>query len=137
MTRLDRLGRSARHLAETIEDLDAAGVGFRSLTESIDTTTAGRLVLGVFAALAEFERNLIRECTRDGLAAARAHGRVRGRSTVMTPDKLTAAHRMHTEGATVSTIARTLSIGRATVYRHLGQQVTDRAERRHDEDLHP
>lgn len=120
VTRLDRLGRNARHLAETVEQLEARGVGFRSLTEALDTTTAtGRLTFHVFAALADFERSLISERTRDGLTTARTHGRVGGRPATMTDDKLAAAHRMHTEGASVTTIARTLSVGRATVYRHL------------------
>src|SRR5205807_1572138 len=78
--RLDRLGRSLKHLIETITRLETAGIGFRSLRESIDTTTpGGRLVFHVFGALAEFERELIRERTRAGLVAARARGRFGGR----------------------------------------------------------
>jgi DNA invertase Pin-like site-specific DNA recombinase len=74
--KLDRLGRSLRHLVDTITTLADRGVGFRSLQEQVDTTTAGgKLVFHIFAALAEFERDLIRECTRAGLAAARARGR--------------------------------------------------------------
>jgi hypothetical protein len=85
--RLDRLGRSLRHLVDTISGLAERGVGFRSLQESIDTTTpGGRLVFHVFAALAEFEGDLIRERTRAGLAAARARGRRGGRPSVMTAD---------------------------------------------------
>lgn len=77
--RLDRLGRSLRHLLDVVAELEERGVALRSLTESIDTsTTGGRLVFHVFAALAEFERNLIRERTYAGLAAARARGRVGG-----------------------------------------------------------
>lgn len=78
--RLDRLGRSLLHVIETINQLDAIGVGFRSLSESIDTTTStGRLVLHIFGAIAEFERSMILERTHAGLAAARARGRVGGR----------------------------------------------------------
>ena len=78
--RLDRLGRSLKHLIETINLLEERDIGFRSLNESIDTTTSsGRLILHIFGALAEYERNLIRERTLVGLNAARARGRVGGR----------------------------------------------------------
>src|ERR671926_1549809 len=74
--RFDRLGRSLRHLIETVTDLQERGIGFKSLTESIDTTTSGgRLVFNIFASLAEFEREIIRERTQAGLKAARARGR--------------------------------------------------------------
>jgi DNA invertase Pin-like site-specific DNA recombinase len=87
--KLDRLGRSLRHLVDTVTALADRGVGFRSLQEAIDTTIAGgKLVFHIFAALAEFERDLIRERTRAGLAAARARGRHGGRPSVMTPDKV-------------------------------------------------
>ena len=87
--RLDKLGRSIRHLITVVEDLAERGVGFKSLTESIDTTTGGgKLVFHVFAALVEFERALIQERTNAGLAAARARGRKGGRPSVMTPDKV-------------------------------------------------
>ncbi|MBK7366098.1 MAG: recombinase family protein, partial [Nitrosomonas sp.] len=82
--RLDRLGRSLTDLVEIVQSLEGRGVGFQSLTESIDTTNAGgKLVFHVFAALAEFERNLIRERTIAGLAAARARGRKGGRKVKM------------------------------------------------------
>src|SRR6266508_2032977 len=85
--RLDRLGRSLRHLIETITALEQRGIGFKSLTESIDTTSSGgKLIFHIFGALAEFERELIRERTRAGLAAARARGRLGGR-----PKKLATA----------------------------------------------
>ena len=90
------------------------------MQESIDTTTsAGRLIFHVFAALAEFERDLTRERTQAGLQAARDRGRVGGRPTTMTPAKLKAARRMQKDGTPVAEIARALSVGRATVYRHL------------------
>src|ERR1700730_5068304 len=81
--RLDRLGRSLRHLIDTLTDLDKRGIGFKSLTESIDTTTpGGRLIFHIFGSLAEFERDLIRERTNAGLAAARARGRRGGHPRV-------------------------------------------------------
>ncbi|WP_448812165.1 recombinase family protein [Agromyces bauzanensis] len=105
--RLDRLGRSLPHLVEVVRSLGDRHVEFRSLTEAIDTTTpAGRLLFHVAAAFAEFERDLIQERTRAGLAAAREAGRVGGRPTVMTPDKfaaaraLIAADKTHAEAAT-------------------------------------
>jgi len=87
--RLDRLGRSLPHLIETIGELEARGVGFKSVQESIDTTTpGGRLVFHVFGALASFERELIQERTLAGLAAARERGRLGGRPTALSPAKL-------------------------------------------------
>ena len=98
--RLDRLGRSLRHLIETIGDLEQRNVGFPSLTEGLDTTTAaGRLTLHIFAALAEFERALVLERTRAGLEAARARGRLGGRPTMMSPEKLAAARALRVGGA--------------------------------------
>ena len=119
--RLDRLGRSLRHLLETVAGLEQRGVSFVSLTENIDTSTpGGRLVFHLFGALAEFERDLIRERTQAGLAAARARGRTGGRPTVWTPDKLRAAKAMHATGLhDVASIARALGVSRASVYRAL------------------
>lgn len=122
--RLDRLGRSLRHLIDLVTDLDAREVGFRSLTESIDTTTpGGRLVFHLFGALAEFERQLIRDRTLAGLQAARARGRHGGRPPKMTPAKLRQARAMAGSGSTVTEIADVLGVARATVYRHLSGQV--------------
>lgn len=123
--KLDRLGRSLRELIDIIGGLDAREIGFISLTESIDTTSrSGRLVFHIFASLAEFERDLIREHTHAGLAAARARGRTGGRPTVMTPSKIAAARRLLAEVDdsersvyTVSDVAKTLSVSRASVYR--------------------
>ena len=90
--KLDRLGRSMSHLIDTVRDLDQRGVGFRSLTEGIDTTTSGgTLVFHLFGALAQFERDVIRERTRAGLSAAAARGRKGGRKAVVTPEKLARA----------------------------------------------
>jgi DNA invertase Pin-like site-specific DNA recombinase len=119
--RLDRLGRSLRHLIEIVGRFDERSVGFRSLTEGIDTTSSGgKLVFHLFAALAEFERELIRERTRAGLAAARARGRNGGRPKVMTPEKLEVARRMYeSRKHSMGAIAATLGISRATLYRSL------------------
>jgi DNA invertase Pin-like site-specific DNA recombinase len=90
--RLDPLGGGLRHLIELVEDLGGRGVGFWSLTEQIDTTTpAGRLQFHIFGALVEFKREVIRERTRAGLAAARARGRLGGRPPPLTPEKVAMA----------------------------------------------
>jgi DNA invertase Pin-like site-specific DNA recombinase len=119
--KLDRLGRSLRHLIDTVRALEDRGVGFRSLQEQVDTTTpGGRLVFHVFGALAEFERDLIRERTHAGLAAARARGRRGGRPSVMTAEKLRAARQLYdARQHTIAEIAATLGVSRATVYRSL------------------
>lgn len=121
--RLDRLGRSLRHLIDVVRDLETRGVALVSLTESLDTTTpGGRLVFHVFGAMAQFERELIRERTQAGLAAARARGRVGGRPTVWTPDKLKTARAMKASGEhDVSSIARVLGVSRASVYRAIAE----------------
>jgi len=118
--RLDRLGRSLPHLIETVRQLEERGVGFRSLRESIDTTTpGGRLVFHVFGALASFERELVQERTRAGLDAARARGRLGGRPTVLTPAKARQARKMRDEGATMDEIASVVGVSVATLYRRL------------------
>src|SRR4051794_1610082 len=118
--RLDRLGRSLPHLIETVSQLQQQGIGFRSLQEQIDTTTSGgKLIFHVFGALAEFERDVIRERTHAGLAAARRRGRLFGRPKVLSPKKVeqlqTLAQDEHT---TVGEICQTLGISRATYYRY-------------------
>ena len=119
--RLDRLGRSLRHLIETVTELHERGVGFKSLRENIDTTTAGgKLVFHLFGALAEFERDLIRDRTVAGLVAARARGRTGGRPTVMSPQKVAVARQMYeSRQHTVAAIAQTVGVSRASVYRSL------------------
>ena len=120
--RLDRLGRSLKHLIETVSLLAERGVGFKSLTEQIDTTTrGGKLIFHVFGALAEFERDVIRERTQAGLASARARGRLGGRPRKLADAKqLELARTLYADGQTdVATICRTLGISRATLYRHL------------------
>jgi DNA invertase Pin-like site-specific DNA recombinase len=118
--RLDRLGRSLGHLIETIRGLESRGVHFKSLQEQLDTgTSGGKLVFHVFGALAEFERDLIRERTHAGLQAARARGRLFGRPRSLTTRKVeqlqTLAKDEHT---TVGEICQTLGISRATFYRY-------------------
>jgi len=119
---LDRLGRSLRHLIDVVHDLEERAVALVSLTEQIDTSTpGGRLVFHVFGALAQFERELVRERTMAGLAAAKARGRVGGRPTVWTGDKLRTAQVMRDSGDyDVTSIAKVLGVSRASVYRALG-----------------
>jgi DNA invertase Pin-like site-specific DNA recombinase len=118
--RLDRLGRGLKHLIDAIEQLHAREIGFRSLTEQIDTTTSGGMLqFHIFGALAEFERQIIRERTRAGLAAARARGRLGGRPPLLTAEKLDAARMMREQKRTMPEIARALGVSRATLYRHL------------------
>jgi DNA invertase Pin-like site-specific DNA recombinase len=119
--KLDRLGRSLRHLVDTVTGLAERGIGFLSLQEQVDTTTpGGKLVFHVFAALAEFERDLIRERTSAGLAAARARGRRGGRPRVLTGHKLQVTRQMYASGQyTAAAIAKTLGVSRASEYRHL------------------
>jgi DNA invertase Pin-like site-specific DNA recombinase len=119
--RLDRLGRSLRHLIDTITELNARGVGFKSLTENIDTTTSGgKLVFHIFGALAEFEREIIRERTQAGLASARSRGKVGGRPKALTPKELQILRNMASDKSlTVSDICKTLGIGRTTFYRYV------------------
>ncbi|OMH22966.1 transposon DNA-invertase [Tersicoccus phoenicis] len=122
--KLDRLGRDLRHLVNIVHDLTERGIGLKVLTgqgAAIDTTTAsGKLVFGIFAALAEFERELISERTLAGLAAARARGRNGGRPYKMTPAKLRLAlASMGKPGTKVSELCTELGITRQTLYRHV------------------
>lgn len=117
--RLDRLGRSLAHLIACVKEVEQRKVGFRSLTESIDTTSAsGRLVFHFFAAIAEFERDLIRSRTKAGLEAARARGRIGGRPAKMNKDSIRQAQRL-LEGTSANKVAKLLGVSRATLYRHL------------------
>ncbi len=118
--KLDRVARSLPHLTNVVADLNQRRVGLKSLTEEIDTgTPGGKLVFHIFGAIAEFERDLIRERTRVGLDAARKRGRVGGRPKSMTPAKLDAARRLIQSGTPVREIADSLGVSVPTVYRHL------------------
>ena len=131
--KLDRLGRSLRHLVNTVHDLMARQIGFRVLSgqgADIDTSTAGgRLVFGLFAALAEFERELIHERTLAGLSAARARGRQGGRPYTMTPAKLRLAQAaMAKRETTVGDLCQELGVTRQTLYRFVDPQGELRAD---------
>lgn len=125
--RLDRLGRSITHLLDTVGKLEAAGIGFRSLTENIDTTTpSGRLVFHLFGALGQFERDLIRERTSAGLKAAAARGRKGGRPPSVTPDKVERAKAMVAQGLTVREAASRLKLGKSALYEALRKAGAER-----------
>src|SRR6266545_4006100 len=121
--RLDRLGRSLRHLIDLVEDLRQRGVGFKSICDgAIDTTTAsGEFIFHIFTALAQFERRLIQERTNAGLAAARARGRNGGRPAIPSDDpRVQMAKKLHSDKTlSVPDICRTLRISRPTLYRYL------------------
>jgi len=119
VVRLDRLGRSLKELLETIDAFKAHGLAFRSLEERLDTSSAaGELVFHVFGAIAHFERRLIIERTRDGIAAARARGKVPGRPG-LDPEKLSSALKLVAAGTRPAQAARQLGLGRSTLYREL------------------
>lgn len=122
--RLDRLGRSLRHLIDVIADLEERGIGFRSLQESIDTTTSGgRLIFQIFGALAEFERNLIKERTQAGLTAARARGRLGGRPKSLDAKKTELAYKLYDEKKhTIKEICQMLGISKPSLYSYLEQR---------------
>jgi DNA invertase Pin-like site-specific DNA recombinase len=131
--KLDRLGRDLRHLVNAVHDLVERGVGFRVLAghgSTIDTTTAsGKLVFGIFAALAEFERELISERTRAGLASARARGRKGGRKFKMTATKVRMAQAGLTNRDTnVDNLCKELEITRQTLYRFVAPNGELRAD---------
>ncbi len=121
--KLDRLGRSLKHLIETINLLLEKKVGFVSIQESIDTTTSGgKLIFHVFGALAEFERELIRERTNAGLASARSRGRMGGRPKAMTVKQLRIAQTMLKDPkTTVKDVCETLQVSKTTLYRYLNK----------------
>lgn len=119
--RLDRLGRSLKDLLTIVADLEERGVGLRSLTEAIDTSSSGgRLIFSIFGAIGEFERNLIRERTLAGLDAARRRGRIGGRPKALSERDLIAAKAMlMDDGLTVADVAGRLGVSVPTLYRNL------------------
>lgn len=120
--RLDRLGRNLPHLIELVTDLKARGVAFASVTEQIDTSTAnGELIFHIFGALASFDRQLLRERTNAGLAAARERGKVGGRPPALSTTKKREATRMRNQGSAIGDIADVLGVSKRTLYRHFEQ----------------
>ncbi len=122
--RLDRLGRSIRDLIDWVTLLEEEGIGFKSLQESIDTTTSsGKLVFHIFAALAEFERNLIRERTNAGLASARARGKLGGRKKSLSVKERKRAVEMHKQkNHTVQQICEMMNITKPTLYAYIREE---------------
>ena len=122
--KIDRLGRSVSHLIRTVDQLRERGIAFRSLSDAaIDTTTtSGKLVFNLFAVLADFERELIRDRTRAGLAVAKARGRSAGRRPVITPAKLTRAQKLMNTGLTAREAAAAIGVGKTALYNALRQQ---------------
>ncbi len=122
--KLDRLGRTLKQLIELVAFLNQKGIGFKSLKETIDTTTStGKLVFHIFAALAEFERDIIHERTRAGLEAARARGRSGGRPKSLPPQQVQALKKLYdNKTMPVSQICSTFHIGRTTLYRYLSME---------------
>ncbi|CCI77554.1 unnamed protein product [Klebsiella pneumoniae subsp. rhinoscleromatis SB3432] len=117
--KLDRLGRSVRDLITLVSELQERGIHFRSLTDSIDTSTpAGRFFFHVMSALAEMERELIVERTRAGLAAAREQGRIGGRRRIMTTEVVERCRRMLENGATRQQVADVIGVGVKTIYKY-------------------
>ena len=121
--RLDRLGRSLKDLIALAEALDKRGIGLKSLKEALDTTSSGgRLVFHMFGALAEFERDLIRERTRAGLTAARARGRLGGRPKRLTPEKRRLAVQLYrARKHSIAEICRLMGISKPTLYSYLAE----------------
>jgi DNA invertase Pin-like site-specific DNA recombinase len=117
--RLDRLGRSLKDLIELVNNFESKGIKFNSLTESINSaTTSGKLIFNIFASLAEFERNLIRERTIAGLSAARARGRLGGRPSVA-KTKINAALQLYNKKElTINEICKTIGLSKATLYKY-------------------
>jgi len=119
--KMDRMGRSMSHLIEIIKKLEDHEVGFQSLTENIDTTTAGgRLIFHIFGALAEFERDLIRERVQAGLKSARARGRTGGRPPVPEETKIMAKALLADKSLSVKQICERLGIAKSTLYKYAG-----------------
>lgn len=120
--KLDRLGRSMKHLVETVNDLAARGVDFQSVQEKIDTTTsAGRFFFHVFAAIAEFERGMISERTVAGLTAARARGRSGGAKPKLDAEQINIMRRLARDNIAVNSICSIFNISRRTYFRYMAE----------------
>ena len=119
--KLDRLGRSLKDLIQTVNDIHEKKMSFQSLQENLDTSTStGKLVFHVFGALAEFERNIIRDRTNAGLSAARARGRFGGRPRILDKNKIKIAKSLFSDRQnSVSEISKTLNVSRSTLYRYM------------------
>jgi DNA invertase Pin-like site-specific DNA recombinase len=132
--RLDRLGRSLKHLIETITTLHDRQIGFKSITENIDTTTSGgKLIFHIFGALAEFERDIIKERTLAGLLAARARGRTGGRPKTLSPKQQEMLQVLYSDKSnSITDICKTLNISRMTFYRYIkaGARARDNSQPR-------
>jgi DNA invertase Pin-like site-specific DNA recombinase len=131
--RLDRVGRSVAHLIEVVAELERRGVALQSLTEQLDTSSpSGKLVFHVFSAIAEFERNLIRERVSAGLEAARKRGRIGGRPKAVDAAKARSIRAMRSQGLTTSEILESAQISRATLFRFYRDEA-ERKQRREAE----
>ncbi len=122
--RLDRLGRSLKHLIEIVTKLEQRNVGLRSLQEAMDTSSnSGKLIFHIFGALAEFERNLIRERTQAGLNAARARGRRGGRPKTLNPEKRVLAIELYERKEhTVNQVCQMMGISKPTLYNYIEEE---------------
>jgi len=117
--KLDRVARSLPHLIAIMDSLNERNIGFQSLTEDINTTTpSGKLIFHIFGAISEFERDLIKERTMSGLAAARRRGRIGGRPKAMTDQKKIAAIKLLSSGTPAKDVAETIGVSLPTLYRH-------------------
>jgi DNA invertase Pin-like site-specific DNA recombinase len=126
--KLDRLGRSLSHLIQITKQLGASDVGFRSLSESIDTTNApGRLLFHIMGALAEFERSLIVERTRAGMASAKQQGTKLGRKPKLSNDQIEHARKLIDSGESPRHVAKTIGVSTATLYRSIPAAASNRA----------
>ncbi len=134
--KLDRLGRTSKGLIDLATELEARNIGLRSITDGIDTSgAAGKFVFRILAALAEMERDLIRERTTAALMVAKRQGRVGGRKTVMTPKRITAARKLLAGGMTVREVAPVIGVSVPTLYRHFPAPVQDAISAEEDESL--
>ena len=124
--KLDRLGRTSKGLIDLATELEERNVGLRSITDGIDTSgTAGKFVFRILAALAEMERDLIRERTTAALMIAKREGRIGGRKTVMTPKRIEAARKLLASGMTIREVAPAIGVSVPTLYRHFPAPMQD------------